>query len=222
MDLITTFFNVDVLIKASPLLFKGLLLTIWLGVSSLFFSVVLGPLLTLLRLYTPRPLRMLAVAYIDLFRSIPLLVLLVLVYYALPFVGLRLSPFWATTVSLSLVASAYMSETLRAGIEAIPKGQLEAAQSLGFSWPRMMSDIVLPQAMRLTIPPATGVAVSLIKDTALASVVALPDLLKQATQTQVFYANPSPLIGAALLYLALLMPLVRLVGYLEQRKKRGL
>jgi len=221
MDLAATFFNLDVLRDASPLLLKGFGLTIWLGISSLFFALMLGLVLAMLRLYTPRPLRMLAVAYIDLFRSIPLLVLLVLVYYALPFVGLRLSPFWATTVSLSAVTAAYLAETLRAGIEAIPKGQLEAAHSLGLSWTRQMTDIVLPQAMRLTIPPATGVAVGLIKDTALASVVALPDLLKQATQTQAFHANPSPLIGAAILYLVLLMPLVRLVGHMEQRAKRN-
>ncbi|MDN3714128.1 ABC transporter permease subunit [Paracoccus cavernae] len=159
-------------------------------------------------------------AYIDIFRALPLLVLLILVYYALPFVGIRLSSFWAATAALSLVASAYMAETFRAGIEAVPKGQFEAAQTLGFSWPRMMADIILPQAMRLVVPPTTGVSIGLIKDTALASVVAMPDLLKQATQTQAFYANPSPLVGAALLYLALLLPMVRLVSILEARQKR--
>jgi polar amino acid transport system permease protein len=138
----------------------------------------------------------------------------------LPFVGIRLSPFWAAAVSLSAVASAYMAETFRAGIEAVPWGQFEAAQALGFSWPRMMIDITLPQAIRLVVPPATGICVGLIKDTALASVVAMPDLLKQATQAQAFYANPSPLVGAAILYLVLLLPLVRLVGLLEKRRNR--
>lgn len=113
-----------------------------------------------------------------------------------------------------------MAETFRAGIEAVPRGQFEAAQALGFSWPRLMVDVTLPQAMRLVVPPATGVGIGLIKDTALASVVAMPDLLKQATQAQAFYANPSPLTGAAFLYLVLLLPLVRLVGALEKRRKR--
>ena len=153
-------------------------------------------------------------------RAIPLLVLLVIVYYALPFVGLRLPPFWAATAALSLVASAYIAETFRAGIEAVPAGQVEAARALGLSWPRMMTDIVLPQAIRFTIPPGTGIAISLIKDTALASVVAMPDLLKQATQAQAYYANPTPLIGAAMLYLLLLLPLVRVVSAIENRASR--
>lgn len=220
MDLITTFFNLDVLTQAAPLLLQGFWLTILLGGASLAISLTLGLLLVLVRLYAPKPFRWLAIAYIDIFRALPLLVLLILVYYAMPFVGIRLSSFWAAALSLSLVASAYMAETFRAGIEAVPRGQFEAAQALGFNWPRMMADIVLPQAMRLVVPPTTGVSIGLIKDTALASVVALPDLLKQATQTQAFYANPSPLVGAALLYLILLLPLVRLVSVLEARQKR--
>ncbi|PWL18601.1 amino acid ABC transporter permease [Falsochrobactrum shanghaiense] len=221
MDFITTFVNVGVLTQAAPLLLKGFGLTIVLGATSLVLSLVLGLMLVLIRLYSPYVTRVLATAYIDLFRAIPLLVLLVLIYYALPFVGIRLSSFWAATAALSLVASAYMAETFRAGIEAVSRGQFEAAQALGFSWPRMMLDIILPQAMRMVIPPATGVAVGLIKDTALASVVALPDLLKQATQAQAFYANPSPLIGAAVLYLILLLPLVRIVNVLESKQKRS-
>ncbi|BCP55268.1 ABC transporter permease [Kaistia sp. 32K] len=199
---------------------QGFGLTILLGITSLALSLVLGLVLVLVRLYAPTPLRILSIAYIDVLRAIPLLVLLVLVYYALPFVGIRLSAFWAATTAISLVASAYMAETFRAGIEAVPRGQFEAAYALGFSWPRLMIDIVLPQAMRLVVPPATGVAIGLIKDTALASVVALPDLLKQATQAQAFYANPTPLVGAALLYLLMLIPLVRIVSMLERRQKK--
>jgi polar amino acid transport system permease protein len=149
-----------------------------------------------------------------------LLVLLVLVYYALPYLGIKLSAFAAATLSLSVVSSAYAAEVFRSGIEAIPKGQIEAANSIGLSWYITMRQVVLPQALKLIIPSATGIAVSLIKDTALASVVAMPDLLKQATQAQAFYANPSPLIGAAALYIIMLLPLVRLVSYLE--KKRAL
>ena len=221
MDFITTFVNIGVLTEAAPLLLKGFGLTIVLGATSLVISLALGLVLVLIRLYSPYVTRILATAYIDLFRAIPLLVLLVLIYYALPFLGLRLTSFWAATAALSLVASAYMAETFRAGIEAVSRGQFEAAQALGFSWPRMMIDVILPQAMRMVIPPATGVAVGLIKDTALASVVALPDLLKQATQAQAFYANPSPLIGAAVLYLILLLPLVRIVNILESKQKRS-
>ena len=158
-----------------------------------------------------------AVAYIDVFRAIPLLVLLVVIYYALPFVGIRLSSFAAATAALSLVSCAYAAEIFRAGIEAIPRGQFEAARALGFHWWPMMRLVILPQATRIVVPPMTGNCINVVKDTALASVVAMPDLLKQATQAQALAANPTPLIGAALIYLAFLLPLVRLVAVLERR-----
>ncbi|MBR8653809.1 amino acid ABC transporter permease [Achromobacter sp. Marseille-Q0513] len=220
MNLADTFFNAGVLADSLGSLLAGFRLTALLGATSLVLATALGLLLVVLRLYAVKPLRWAAIALIDVLRAIPLLVLLVIVYYALPFVGLRLPPFWAATAALSLVASAYIAETFRAGIEAVPAGQVEAARALGLSWPRMMTDIVLPQAIRFTIPPGTGIAISLIKDTALASVVAMPDLLKQATQAQAYYANPTPLIGAAMLYLLLLLPLVRVVSAIENRASR--
>lgn len=221
MGLMETFFNLDVLQSSALALLEGLKLTITLGLTSLVTSFAAGLILVLGRLYGPMPIRVVAIAFIDIFRAIPLLVLLVLVYYALPFVGINFSPFWAAVTALSLVASAYAAECFRAGIEAVAKGQFEAAKALGFSWTDMMKDVVLPQALRLVIPPSTGIGISLIKDTALASVVAMPDLLKQALQAQAFYANPSPLIGAALLYLIILLPLVRIVSSIEERQKRA-
>ncbi|EXF93750.1 ABC transporter permease [Pseudomonas fluorescens HK44] len=221
MELIQTFFNCEVLVKSALALLKGLELTILLGLTSLLLATLFGLIIVLLRMYAPKAIRFIAICYIDLFRAIPLLVLLVLIYYALPFVGINLTPFWAATSALTLVASAYTAECFRAGIESVQKGQFEAAHALGFKWSQMMCDVVLPQALRLVIPPATGIGVSLIKDTALASVVAMPDLLKQATQAQAFYANPSPLIGAAVLYLLLLLPLVRIVSIIEERQKEG-
>lgn len=220
MGLIEIFFNLEVLADSIGSLLSGFKLTILLGFTSLILATVMGLVLVVVRLYAIRPLQYVAIILIDVLRAIPLLVLLVIVYYALPFVGLRLPPFWAATTALSLVAAAYIAETFRAGIEAVPAGQIEAAKALGFSWWRMMTDIVLPQAVRFTIPPGTGIAISLIKDTALASVVAMPDLLKQATQAQAYFANPSPLIGAAILYLLLLLPLVRVVSVIEAKQKR--
>lgn len=222
MDLLQTFFNVDVLVKSMPALFRGLGITALLGFTSLVIAIVLGVALVLLRLYAYRPVRIITIAWIDVLRSIPLLVMMVVIYYAFPYIGVRLSPFWAAAAALSVVASAYFAETFRAGIEAIPEGQFEASRALGFSWWRMMVDVIWPQAVPVAIPGATGFAISLMKDTSLASVVALPDLLKQATQTQAFYANPTPLIGAAILYLLLLLPLVRAVSAVEERqRKRG-
>lgn len=219
MNLIDTFFNWTVLQGALPMLMKGLVTTILLGVVSIFLGLASGLLMALLRLYGPLPLRALARVYIDVFRSIPILVLLVLVYYALPFIGIRLSSFASTVLTLSLVSCAYTAEIFRAGIEALPRGQFEAAEAIGLNFFCTMRDVVLPQAFRIVVPPLTSNCINVLKDTALASVVAMPDLLKQATQAQALAANPTPLIGAALLYLLLLLPLVRLVGYFEARHR---
>lgn len=119
-----------------------------------------------------------------------------------------------------MVMAAYSAEVFRSGIESVPRGQFEAAAALGVSFPVTLWKVVLPQAIRIIIPPTTSNCVSMFKDTALASTVALPELLKEAQDAQALYANPTPLIGAALIYLVLLLPLVRLVGLLEARFKR--
>jgi polar amino acid transport system permease protein len=219
MDLINTFFNWPVFRDALPLLLEGLWITMLLGAVSIVAGLVTGLLMALVRLYGILPLRAAARIYIDVFRSIPLLVLLVLVYYALPFVGIRLTSFTAAATALTLVSCAYTAEIFRAGIEALPKGQFEAADALGLGFFSSMRGVILPQAFRIVVPPLTSNCINVLKDTALASVVAMPDLLKQATQAQALAANPTPLIGAAFLYLLLLLPLVRLVGYLEARHR---
>jgi polar amino acid transport system permease protein len=200
---------------------EGLLVTVQLGLASIVLGLVFGLFLALVRLYGAAVLQVTARIYIDVFRSIPLLVLLIVIYYALPFVGIRLSPFAAATTALTLVSGAYTAEIFRAGIEAIPRGQFEASMALGLSWRQMMTDIILPQAVKVVIPPLTNNCINVIKDTALASVVAMPDLLKQATQAQALAANPTPLITAALIYVALLWPLVLLVSRFERRMKVG-
>ncbi|WP_229428881.1 amino acid ABC transporter permease [Microvirga pudoricolor] len=217
MSIFDTFLNWKVFVQTLPLLLSGLSTTLTLGVTAIILGFLGGLLLALTRLYARAPLRQIAIAYIDVFRSIPILVLLVVIYYALPFVGLRLSPFGAAASALSLVSAAYSAEIFRAGIEAVPKGQFEAAHAIGLSPWRLMSDVVLPQAIRIVIPPITSNSINVMKDTALASVVAMPDLLKQATQAQALAANPTPLIGAAVIYILILLPLVRLVGVFEKR-----
>lgn len=217
MDIVDTFFNTEVLLRTWPLLMKGLWITLQLGIASIITGLALGLLLALMRLYSVAPLRWLTRIYIDIFRSIPLLVLLIIVYYALPFLGIRLSPFASAMTALTLVSGAYAAEIFRAGIEAVPKGQFEASAALGMSNRSTMADIILPQAIKIVIPPLTNNSINVIKDTALASVVAMPDLLKQATQAQALAANPSPLIGAAIIYIAILWPMVACVSRLERR-----
>jgi polar amino acid transport system permease protein len=221
VELLDTFFNWPVLRDAFPLLLQGLSITVLLGAVSIVAGLVSGLLLALARVYGPAPVRMVSRFYIDIFRSIPLLVLLVLIYYALPFVGVQLSSFASAATALSMVSCAYTAEIFRSGLEAIPKGQFEAAGAIGLGFFNTMRDVVLPQALRIVAPPLTSNCINVLKDTALASVVAMPDLLKQATQAQALAANPTPLIGAALLYLLLLLPMVRLVGYAETRHRVG-
>lgn len=221
MDVLDTFFNIPVLIRTFPLLLSGLWVTLQIGITSIIAGLIGGLFLALVRLYAPRFLQIAAKIYIDIFRSIPLLVLLIIVYYALPFVGIRFSPFFSAVTALTIVSAAYTAEIFRAGIEAVPYGQFEASAALGLSPRHRMMDVILPQAVKIVIPPLTNNCINVLKDTALASVVAMPDLLKQATQAQALAANPTPLIGAALIYIALLWPLVVIVAHLEKRFNRG-
>ena len=217
MDIFDTFLNAEIMRRSLPMLMQGLWITLQLGAASIVAALALGLALAMTRLYAAVPLRLLTRVYIDVFRSIPLLVLLIIVYYALPFVGLRLSPFVSAMTALTLVSGAYTAEIFRAGIEAIPKGQFEASAALGLSGPQTMKEVILPQAVKIVIPPLTNNSINVVKDTALASVVAMPDLLKQATQAQALAANPTPLIVAAVIYVAFLWPLVAAVSRMERR-----
>lgn len=221
MNAIDIFFNLSVLQRALPMLLRGLWYTAALGTTAIVLGSILGSLICIARLYAPKPFRLLAILYIDLVRAVPVLVLLILIYYALPFAGITLSSFTAAATALTLVLAAFTAEVLRAGIQAMPKGQFEASSALGLGFWITMRKVILPQAIRIVIPPHASNCVSVIKDTALASVVALSDLLKQATDAQALFANPTPLIGAALIYIAILWPLVRLTGWLEIRAQRA-
>lgn len=220
MSFFDTFLNTEVLAAAFPALMRGLVSTLLLGLMSIAIGVPSGLAISIVRLYAPKPLRLLAVGYIDIFRAMPVLVVLILIYYALPFVGVRLSSWTSALSAFAIVMAAYSAEVFRSGIQSIPKGQFEAAEALGLHFGLTLWKVVLPQAMRVVIPPTTSNCVSMFKDTSLASAVALPELLKEATDAQSFYANPTPLIGAALVYVAFLWPMVRLVGVLEARFSR--
>lgn len=220
MTFVETFLNADVLASSLPALGRGLLNTFLIGMASIFFGVLFGLLISIVRLYAPKLLRFLAIAYIDVFRAMPVLVVLILIYYALPFIGIRFSAWTSAIMSFSMVMAAYSAEVFRSGIESVPRGQFEAASALGISFPVTLWKVVLPQAIRIIIPPTTSNCVSMFKDTALASTVALPELLKEAQDAQALYANPTPLIGAAVVYLIFLLPLVRLVGLLEARFRK--
>ena len=216
-ELIATFFNLEVMAATFPMLVRGLGNTLLLTITAVLCGGIAGVAICLARLYAVRPVRLLAVGFIDIFRALPILVVLIVIYYALPFLGIRLSSFFSASLALSIVLAAYTAEVFRAGVENIPKGQFEAAAALGLPFRVALWKIIIPQAVRIATPAQTSNCVAIAKDTSLASVVAMPDLLKQATDAQALMANPSPLISAALIYLVLLWPLVRLVARLERR-----
>jgi polar amino acid transport system permease protein len=219
MSLIETFFNSGVMADSLPALLRGLRNTLILSFFSILCGALLGLFVCLVRLYALRPLRLVAIVYIDIFRAMPMLVILILIYYALPFLGVRFSSWTSAILAFSLVMGAYSAEVFRAGVEGVPRGQFEASAALGLPFLLTLRRVILPQAMRAIIPPMTGNCVSMFKDTSLASTVALPELLNEATNSQALYANPSPLIMAAIIYVIFLWPMVRLVSVMEQRLK---
>ena len=184
-----------------------------------------GLLFALMRLSTIRPYRWFAATYIEIFRGIPLLVTLLILGFGIPIAtGWHWpNPYLQGAIPLSLVASAYMAETIRAGIEAVPKGQMEAARSLGMSYSRAMITIIIPQALRIIVPPLTNEFVLLIKDTSLISVLgvtaATKDLARFGRDGVNQTANATPLIVAGLVYLAMTIPLTQLVAWMERRQK---
>lgn len=219
MTLVQTFFNLEVIQASLPGLLRGLINTLLLSAMSISLGIVVGLAMSIVRLYAPKFIRVMAIVYIDLFRAMPTLVVLILIYYALPFLGIRFSSWTSAVLAFSGVMSAYSAEVFRAGIEGVPKGQFESAAGLGMSFPLILRRIILPQAIRAVIPPMTSNCVSMFKDTSLASTVALPELLNEANNAQALHANPSPLIMAAAVYVILLWPMVRLVSVMEKRFK---
>lgn len=215
------FFNVNIIQRAWPSLTKGFFTTIQLAVSAAVLSTVLGLLLAVFRSFNNRVLNIFIIAYVDFFRAMPIIVLLVMIYYALPFLGIRLSAIMAGIIGLGLNSSAYVSEIFRAGIQSVKKGQIEAAHALGLTPMQTMRLILLPQALRVVLPPLVGNYVASAKDTALCSSISIIELLKAGLSEQSLLASPSPLIFSTALYLAMFVPLTRLSAVLEKKMKAG-
>ncbi|MGR3804745.1 amino acid ABC transporter permease [Marinibacterium profundimaris] len=217
-NFIDLFFNLDIMAQAWPLLFKGLIVTLKLCAVVIGLGLCGGLVLALAALSPRRWLKWPAVAFIDLFRALPPLVLLVFVYSGLPFAGLELSPFFAVVIAFFLNNSSYFAEVFRAGIQSVPKGQTEAARATGLSQAQCLANVILPQAVRNVLPDLLSNTVEVVKLTSLASVVSLSELLYSANMARSVTYNSSPLIMAALIYVAILWPLVRLIS----RYQRGL
>jgi polar amino acid transport system substrate-binding protein len=164
--------------KYLPLLFKGALTTIELSILAMLLAILAGLIIVLLRLYAAAPFRWLAKAYVEVVRGTPLLIQLFLIYYGLPEIGVRLNAFVAAILGLGLNYAASESENYRAGIQSIPRGQTEAALALGMSHWQTLKHVVLPQALRVIIPPVTNDFIAMFKDSSIVSVITMVELTK--------------------------------------------
>ncbi len=215
--LIDTFFNLQVMLQYLPKVLEGMVITIALAAVVVTSGLALGFALGVVRSLRIRPINALIVLFADVFRAVPPLVILIIIYFALPTVGFKLSGFASAWIGLSLVLAAFAEEIVWAGILSVPRGQWEAARSTGLTFAQALRWVVLPQAARLTIAPLTSRAIVITKNTALASVVAVGEILYQAQAGYSFSYNPSPLTLGAIAYLILFIPLVWLGRWVEAR-----
>jgi len=210
------FANWDSFVQIWPLLWQGLQLTALLAVVTLPIAVAVGLLIAVAYSFHKKWLNLALLVWIDLFRSFPVLVLLILIFYGLPFLGLRLPSFAACVLALVLNNSGYYGEIFRAGIESIPLGQREAARALGLHPVKVIFLVVLPQAIAKVLAPLASNSLELVKSTSIAAMVALPELLRSARVAQEQTYNPTPLTAAAILFFVLLWPFARWVAKLER------
>ncbi len=211
------FFNFRLMMEASPIIWRGLGVTLLLCLAVIPLGLFGGLLVALAGQSRFRWVRVVTVIYVDIFRAIPPLVLLIFIYSGLPFAGVRMEPFAAVSLSFLLNNSAYYGEVYRAGIESIGAGQTLAARSTGLTSLQTMIYVVLPQAIRNVLPDLLSNTVEVVKLTSLASVVALPELLYAADMARSVSYNSSPIVMAAVIYLAILWPVIRLMSRFERR-----
>lgn len=211
------FANPASLVQAWPLLWQGLQLTVLLAAACLPLAFGAGLLLAGLWSLRARWLSRAVVALIDLLRSFPVLVLLILIFYGLPFLGVRLPNFWAAVLALVLNNAGYFGEILRAGVASVPSGQHDALRALGLTRLQGLHLVVLPQAIRTVLAPLASNALELVKATSVAAMVALPELLRSARVAQEQTYDPTPLTAAAVIFFVMLWPFARLTARMERR-----
>lgn len=211
------FLNAKVLARYAPDILEGVWITLALSMLIVLAGTALGLALASLRALGPLAARLPVILFADVFRALPPLVLILIAYFGLPSVGVFLSSFTVLFLVLTLVLAAFAEEIFWAGITSVPKGQWEAARSTGLSEARTLAWVILPQAVRLALPPLTNRAIAITKMTALGTVIGVSDILNQATTAQSFSGNASPLLLAAVAYIAIFLPLVLLSRWLEAR-----
>jgi len=212
-----SFLNARVAAEYAPKIIEGLWLTMALAGCIIVSGVVVGLVLAIIRAMGVRPLNWLIIFTVDVFRALPPLVIIVLLYFGLPAAGIAMSGFVAAWLALSLVLMAFAEEIFWAGITAVPQGQWEASRSMGLSFLVTFALVILPQAVRMVIPPLVNRTIGITKGTALASVVAVPEILGAAQAGVSFSFNPTPLTLGAVAYLILFLPVVIAGRWVETR-----
>ena len=205
-----------------PILMNGVALTIIVTLGSLLLSTLLGLVWALMRVSGIGLLAWLSAAIINVIRGIPIIVLLFYLYFVMPDLGITLTALQAAIIGLGIAYSAYQAENFRAGIEAIDRGQIEAAQAIGMGWWLTMRRVVLPQAVRIVLPPYGNTMIMMLKDSSQASTITVAELALQgkliASST---FKNTSVFTLVALMYLTMSIPLILLVRHFEKRAGRN-
>jgi polar amino acid transport system permease protein len=212
-----TFFKPELMVATWPAILRGVAVTVEVAAAVIATGLAAGLLLALLRSFRIRPVNFVIVVFVDVFRALPPLVVILIVFFGLPNIGIFLPSFAVLWLVLSAVLAAFSEEIFWAGLLSIPKGQWEAARSTGLSLPQTLVYVVLPQAVRLTVPPLTNRTIAITKNTALGTVIGVGEILNQATVAQSFAGNATPLMMGAVAYVVLFVPVVLLGRWLETR-----
>lgn len=201
-----------------PILLQGARLTILVTLGSLLLSTVLGLVWALMRVSGIKPLAKFSAGMINVLRGIPIIVLLFYIYFVMPDMGIAMTAVQAAIIGLGIAYSAYQAENFRAGIEAIDRGQIEAAMAMGMSWSMTMRRVVLPQAVKIVLPPYGNIMIMMLKDSSQASTITVAELALQGKLIAVStFKNATVFSLVALMYLVMCVPLILLVRHLEKR-----
>jgi polar amino acid transport system permease protein len=212
-----TFFSPVLIARYLPSILGGVVVTVEVALCVVVTGLILGLALAAIRSFRLRVVTVAIIVFVDLFRALPPIVVILIVYFGLPNIGILLPSFAVLWLVLSAVLAAFAEEIFWAGIVSVKQGQWEAARSTGLTSRQTLASVILPQAVRLTIPPLTNRTIAITKNTALGTVIGVPEILNQATTGQSFSGNATPLMMGAIAYVVLFIPVVILGRWIEAR-----
>lgn len=214
--------DVDFMLSSLPLFYKATVLTFQVAIIGIFFSIIISIVNNFVFITKIKPLCFIVKLYIEISRNTPFLVQLFFLYFVLPTFGIKLSSFAVCAIGLSFLGGGYMTETVRAGIEAVSTSQIEASKSIGLTKWQMLRFIILPQAINISIPALIANGIFLIKETSVASAISLPELLHTTTGLIAIYSKtPEMLLMLTIFYVILFIPISLLLSLVERRIKYG-